>query len=382
MQKKLIALAVAGLMSGAAFAQTSVTIGGKFDASYQFKKTANADKDGVAQGGKTTETLGDGGNSTSRITFGAKEQIAPGYDIRVDLDLRFGTIEEGKNSTTTGGINANDKKAMAFTTPFGTLQWGVANLASNEYKLAEKPYMVSPKDTEIVKFGVSQAREESLTNRNTTYWSPVFNLGPVKTLVKGTFAIGDNQKSGASNVDNASSGNVIVLGNEGVVLDGLVDWGFDVTDVRPTAQASGVGGLGRNFSHAYLNIRPIPGNKNLKISTQYNVYKGATALEGFYKEKNTNFVVSYNFNGKAEIGAAISHLNDLGSNRNSGKGFMIGGSYFLSKSVQLYAGVQKTNFARNESITNGKYAGTAANFSTSLNKLDDRYVRVGIMKEF
>jgi len=38
MQKRIIALAVFGLMSGAAFAQTSVTIGGKFDAGYQFKQ--------------------------------------------------------------------------------------------------------------------------------------------------------------------------------------------------------------------------------------------------------------------------------------------------------------------------------------------------------
>ena len=248
--------------------------------------------------------------------------------------------------------------------------------------IAEKPYMVSPKDTEIVKFGVSQLREESLTNRNTSYWSPVINLGPVKTLFKGTFAFGDNQKSGANDANGVSSGNVWVVGNEGVVMDGIVDWGFDVTDVRPTTGMSGAEGRGRNFTHAYLNIRPIPGNKNLKISTQYNVYKGATAGEGYYKEKNTNFVLSYNFNGKGEIGAAISHLNDLGSNRNSGKGFMIGGSYFLSKSVQLYAGLSKTNFERNEVVVGGKYVGTGAAFSGNFNKLDERYVRVGIMKEF
>jgi hypothetical protein len=412
MQKKLIALAVAGLMSGAAFAQTSVTIGGKFDASYQFKRTAaadvvtNGDSSEIAAAGnyKTTETLGDGANSTSRISVGAKETIAPGYELRVDLDLRFGNINEGKSFsqdasktgaiTSQGGINTNDKKALSFTTPAGTLQWGVANLASNEYKLAEKPYMVTPKDTEIVKFGISQAREESLTNRNTSYFSPTINMGPVKTMFKGTFAFGENQKSGANDAEggsaltNQSSGNVWVIGNEGVVMDGIVDWGFDVSDVRPSAGQSGVTGLGRNFTHAYLNIRPIPGNKNLKISTQYNVYKGATAVEGYYKEKNTNFVVAYNFNDKAEVGVEVSHLNDLGSNRNSGRGFMIGGSYFVSKSVQLYAGLSKTNYDRNEKITNGKYVGnavqtsTVANFSGDLSKVDERYVRVGIMKEF
>ncbi|GAB2885615.1 hypothetical protein GCM10027046_12550 [Uliginosibacterium flavum] len=383
MQKKLIALAVAGLMSGAAFAQTSVTVGGKFDACYSFSRTQANDTDGNMIG--TKESVDGGCNSTSRISIGAKEEIAKGYDIRVDFDIRFGNVHEGKNAATTGGLNSNDKKAMAFTTPFGTLQWGVANLASNEYKLAEKPYMVTPKDTELVKFGVSQFREESLTNRNTTYWSPTFNLGPIKTLVKATYANGDNQKAGANDADAVSSGNVFVIGSEGVVMDGIVDWGFDVTDVRPSAQQSGAAGLGRNFTHAYLNIRPIPGNKNLKFSTAYNVYKGASALEGYYKEKNTNFVVAYNFNGKAEVGLGISHLNDLGSGptgRNSGKSIMVGGSYFLSKSVQVYANLQKTDFARQEALANGKYVGTGANFSGGATKADATTVKVGIMKEF
>ncbi|GAB2896203.1 hypothetical protein GCM10027046_27030 [Uliginosibacterium flavum] len=382
MQKKLIALAVAGLMSGAAFAQTSVTVGGKFDACYSFSRTQANDTDGNMIGTKESQ---DGGcNSTSRISIGAKEQIAKGYDIRVDFDLRFGNVHEGKNTTTTGGINSNDKKAMAFTTPFGTLQWGVANLQSNDYKLAEKPYMVTPKDTELVKFGVSQFREESLTNRNTSYWSPTFNLGPIKTLVKATYANGDNQKSGANDNEGTptSSGNVFVIGSEGVVMDGIVDWGFDVTDVRPSAQQSGAAGLGRNFTHAYLNIRPIPGNKNLKISTQYNVYKGASSSEGYYKEKNTNFVVAYNFNGKAEMGLGISHLNDLGTDRNSGKSVMIGGSYFLSKSVQVYANLVKQDFDRQQAITGGKYVGTGAGFSGNATKSDSTTVKVGIMKEF
>lgn len=140
MQKKLIAVAVAGLMSGAAFAQTSVTVGGKFDACYEFSRAQareTADVNGPENMAPTKETQRDGCNSTSRVTIGARENIAKGYDIRVDFDIRFGNVHEGKT-----GLNSNDKKAMAFTTPFGTLQWGTANLMSNDYKLAEKPYMV------------------------------------------------------------------------------------------------------------------------------------------------------------------------------------------------------------------------------------------------
>lgn len=398
MQKKLIAVAVAGLMSGVAFAQTSVTVGGKFDACYMFSSTANTDYTysataattpvsqlGVAQGGKNTEVQRDGCNSTTRVTIGARENIAKGYDIRVDFDIRFGNVHEGKT-----GLASNDKKAMAFTTPFGTLQWGTANLMSNDYKLAEKPYMVSPKDTEIVKFGVSQLREESLTNRNTSYWSPAFKLGPVQTLVKATYAFGDGRKAGSNDVDGTGAADAYVIGNEGVVMDGLLDWGIDYTRRTPTTSAAS---NGMGFTHAYINLRPIPGNKNLKLSAQYNTYKGynrTTGLNvvtvsnnaGAFKEKNTNFVVSYNFNGKAEAGIGISHLNDLGESRNSGRAISIGGSYFLSKSVQVYAGASKTTFERNEVVAGGKYVGSGTNFAGNFNKLDDRTVRVGIMKEF
>ncbi len=125
MQKKLIALAVAGLMSGAAFAQTSVTLGGKFDACYSFSRAQTAEPSTQSP---TKETMDGGCNTSSRVTIGAKETIAKGYEIRVDYDIRFGNVMEGKNSSTTGGLNSNDKKAMAFSTPAGTLQWGVANL--------------------------------------------------------------------------------------------------------------------------------------------------------------------------------------------------------------------------------------------------------------
>ena len=386
MQKKLIAVAVAGLMSGAAFAQTSVTLGGKFDACYEFSKASNADSAGGSTGGKTTETQRDGCNSTTRVTIGARENIAKGYDIRIDYDIRFGNVHEGKS-----GLASNDKKAMAFTTPFGTLQWGTANLMSNDYKLAQKPYMVTPKDTELVKWGVSQLREESLTSRNTSYWSPVLSIGPVKTLVKGTYAFGDQRKSGVSNDATVSSvtaqrgsGDTFVIGNEGVVMDGLLDWGLDYTRRSPTG-SSYLGAGGMIFTHAYVELRPLPGNKNLKISAQFNTYRGYNANEagGTFKEKNTNFVVSYNFNGKAEIGVGVSHLNDVGETRNSGRGIMIGGSYFLSKSVQVYAGLSKNNFDSNSgTITGGKYVGTGTNFTGNMSKMDSRTIKVGIMKEF
>jgi hypothetical protein len=386
MQKKLIALAVAGLLSGAAFADTSVTIGGKFDAGYQFKSTANPDNaDGTSTGGSSTETLGDGGATSSRITVQAKEDLAPGWSAMVDLDLRFGTVEEGKNSTTTGGLNSNDKKAMYLMSPYGSLRFGVMNLAPQQYwDYEEKPYMVNVKDLEIVKYGISEKRHESLTNRNTEYDTPILRTGPVQNRLKVSYAMGDNRKGGTSNTDSTSSGDVYAVAETGA-FGKWVNW--TLSTVSKTDTVEGVAPTARNgmhFSENSINIHPMDG---LKIGMNYNIYKGfgdtATGTNGIFKEKNTNFVVAYNFGSKAQIGIERGHLNDLGATRNSGSSWMVGGSYFLSKSVFVYLAREKDDFASNDT-KNGyvKYAGTSAGFVGSWTKQDMTYTRFGLVKEF
>jgi hypothetical protein len=387
MQKKLIVLAVAGLLSGAAFAETSVKIGGKFDAGYQFKHTAGVDNaDGTSTGGSTTETLGDGGASTSRITVQAKEDLAPGWSAMVDLDLRFGTIEEGKNSSTTGGLNSNDKKAMYLLSPYGSLRFGVMNLVHQQYwDYEEKPYMVNVKDLEIVKYGISEKRSEALTNRNTEYDSPILTIGPVKNRLKFNYAIGDNRKGGTSNTDSKTSGDVYAIAETGA-FGKWVTWTLSTMTKRNTNEdaTSPAGSNGLHYSENSVSIHPMDG---LKIGMNYNIYKGfgdtATGSNGIFKEKNTNFVVAYNFGSKAQIGIERGHLNDLGATRNSGSSWMVGGSYFLSKSVYVYLAREKDDFARNDT-KNGyaKYAGTAAGFVSTWTKQDMTYTRFGLVKEF
>jgi len=393
MQKRIIALAVVGLMSGAAFAVTSVTIGGKYDAGYQFKRTANTDINGASAGGKTTETLGDGGASTSRITFQAKEDLMPGWNAMVDLDLRFnansGSIEEGKGLTqdssqkviSNGGLNSNDKKALYLTSPYGNLRWGVMNLVSQQYwDYEEKPYMVNVKDLEIVKYGISEKRHTSLTSRATEYDTPVFHVGPVMFRFKGDAVIGDAQKAGDNNNDStaqAGNGNVYAFAATGAVGK-LVNWTLSTHHRNATAYTSAK----RNdmsFQEHSINIHPIDG---LKIGMNYNVYKGYDGAGTYFAEKNTNFVVAYNFGDRFQVGIERSHLNDVASSRNSGKGWMVGGSYFLSKSAYFYLARAKEDYARNEGKVSGGYDGTAAGFIGSFSKTDSTYTRAGFVKEF
>jgi len=384
MQKTLIALAVVGLMSGAAYAETSVKIGGKYDAGYSFTNKANADNaDGTSKGGTTSETLGDGNASASRITIQAKEDLAPGWAAIVDLDLRFGTAEEGKT-----GLSSNDKKALYITSPYGNLRWGVMNLTSQNFSAyEEKPYMVNIKDLNIVKFGVAQKRDSYLTNRVTEYETPILALGQFQTRLKTGYAIGSNRKSGDSNGTDEDSGK-----NSGDVYavqwtgkyGKWVNWGISSSHRTAAEQVATASTGGMHWSENYINFHPVEG---LKIGMQYNVYKGyggntTTDTSGNFKEKDTNFVVSYNFGTKAQIGVSRSHLNDLGDDRNSGKAWMVGGSYYVTKSTYLYLAFEKDDFQRNETGITGGFSGTGDNFVGSFDKVDKKVTTFGLVKEF
>lgn len=374
-----IALALAALLSTAAQAQ-EVKLGGKFDAGYQFKHTAAADSsNGARNGTATTETLGDGGASTSRITIDVKEQIGSSLEAYVSHDLRFGNVQEG-----TSGISNNDKKVMGLRTPVGDFAWGTYNITN--LVIAEKPYMTNIKDMEIVKFGISKLTQSDLTSRNTEYVTPILTIGPASMLLKGNYAFGDNRKSGASDDQSVtatqSSGDAWSAGYEmvlGAVKDRKLTLSSVVTRRTPSSNVAQDGYMSWDTG---LTWRPdfLDG---LKFSASYFAAKGyVSGPDTAYQYKNTNFVVAYNYAKLWQVGVGISHANDVGSNRNSGRNIMVGGAYWLSPNVYLYGAAYQQDFERNESIAGAKYDGTKTGFKDSLKKLDENYYRFGIVKEF
>lgn len=374
-----IALAIAALMSATAQAQ-EVKLGGKFDAGYQFKRTAAADStSGGANGGLTTETLGDGGASTSRITIDVKENIGKSIEVYVSHDLRFGNVNEGTN-----GLNNNDKKVMGLRSPIGDFAWGTYNITN--LAIADKPYMTNIKDMEIVKFGVSKLTQSDLTSRNTEYVTPTLKIGQANMLLKGNYAFGDNRKSGASDDQGVTatqgSGDAWSAGYElvlGAVKSRKATLSSVVTRRTPGSNVARDGYMSWDSS---VTWKPdfLDG---LKLSASYFAARGyISGPETAYQYKNTNFVVSYNYDKLWQVGVGISHANDVGSNRNSGRNIMVGGAYWLSPSVYFYGAAYKQDYARNETIASGKYDGTKAWFKDSLKKYDENYLRFGIVKEF
>lgn len=95
MQKKIIALAVAGLVSGAAFAQTNVTIYGIADVSYGYFSKSHTPNV------KSVSAISDGFQDASRVGFKGTEDLGNGLSAFFQLEQRFNldtTVVSGRNS--------------------------------------------------------------------------------------------------------------------------------------------------------------------------------------------------------------------------------------------------------------------------------------------
>lgn len=83
MQKKVIALAVAGLVSGAAFAQTSVVFGGIVDMGYTYKSSH------TNSGISARSAVDQGGQDASRLFWTATEDLGNGLSVSAKQELRM-----------------------------------------------------------------------------------------------------------------------------------------------------------------------------------------------------------------------------------------------------------------------------------------------------
>ena len=124
MQKKIIALAVAGLASSVAYAQTNVTIWGIADAAYTYSSQGDNKFSGIESGGRNgsrigfrgEEALGNGLKAVFLYEFGNNIDVSSGIGSTrlsyVGLSGKFGSFTLGKQAAPSylflGRTNAND----------------------------------------------------------------------------------------------------------------------------------------------------------------------------------------------------------------------------------------------------------------------------------
>lgn len=120
MQKKVIALAVAGLMSGAAFAQSNVTISGRVDMSYLHTSTT-----GKGAAADTTSGIDSGHYTGSRIAFNGEEALGNGLKAYFHL-------EYGVTADTAVGMGAGRQQFIGLQGNWGRVQAGQQVTASDD----------------------------------------------------------------------------------------------------------------------------------------------------------------------------------------------------------------------------------------------------------
>ncbi len=164
MQKKIIALAIAGLASTAAFAQSNVTVYGVADMYYGYAR---------ATGMNSQHVINSSGLSGSRIGFKGTEALGNG------LSALF-TLEYGLDidaSTGLGNSAAGARQQMVgLTGGFGTVVAGRLQTAGYDYACSNNPLAGSALDP-ISKLGVSTLLScggNGRSNNAAAYISPNF----------------------------------------------------------------------------------------------------------------------------------------------------------------------------------------------------------------
>ncbi|MDR1708953.1 MAG: porin, partial [Candidatus Accumulibacter sp.] len=141
MQTKIIALAVAGLVSGAAFAQTNVTLYGVADAAYVYGKIGNNKFSGIENGQlsgnrlgvKGEEALGNGLKAIFTYEWAAtidgESALGAPRQSFVGLSGGFGTFSLGRQYSPSGSgyLGATDPWGYGSISPLGQVLDGSLN---------------------------------------------------------------------------------------------------------------------------------------------------------------------------------------------------------------------------------------------------------------
>ena len=352
MQKKIIALAVAGLVSGAAFAQSNVTIYGVVDAAYVNSSGDRAGNNGSANFGG----IQSGGLSGSRIGFKGEEALGNGlkavftleYTLNVDANNGIGSDGSLKARQQFVGLNSAKLGQVALGRQYAPGYGAAIRVDAFDASGVASPvsYLQAAAGNTII--GASAAR----INNSVTYASPNIS-GFTATAIYG---FGENATSAA-----AAGTNGVSVGNDGLFGAGLnyANGPLNLDAVYQTRQGSTATLAGRAGTQDSVNEWLIGGSYDFKIVKVFASYQdqndnnGTSATEAGNKIWNIGATVPVFSNGKVHV--AYSDLSWDRSGAGDSDAWALGYTHSLSKRTTLY-----TTYTQ---VDNEKNAPTAAGFS-------------------
>lgn len=347
MQKKIIALAVAGLMSGAAFAQSNVTIYGVADGYYGRLS---------ADGKQSNNVFNSGGLSGSRLGFRGAEDLGGGMKAVFEYELAFnldntGTTAEAINSTSAGnGITGTRQSYVGLGGGFGTFVLG--RLQTPGYYVGKFDALasstISPQAVLVGKAGWTIAPSNNgRVNNSVAYMSPNFS----------GFSAVAAYGSGEETTLDAEKESVLGLGLN--YSNGPIDVGYvyhRVANVGANNFAVGATGAGCTLSNVTglvtcaAPVAAVTDKPNLTenmIGAAYNF--GVVKLLGSYQNAKTTGAASnklWQIGAVAPIGNGNIHFAygklNMDAADSDAKSWTLAYTHSLSKRTTAYAGYNRT----------------------------------------
>lgn len=357
MQKKIIALAIAGLASSAAFAQTNVQIYGVADAYVSWSNgnsglAANGGP-GVEKHGRDTLGVSSGGLAASRIGFRGTEDLGNG------LKALF-VLEYGVDMVTTGGMgggttanNVVRQQLVGLSGGFGQLslgrQYAPGFMASFRQDAQVASVLSAMTNMQAFLGGTIRAASNARWDNSIAYNTPTFGGVTVSTIYQGganpneiaareSYGVGVNYAGGPVVVDyvyqNATGNLGSVAGFPAGVRteEHFLGASFDAKVVKVFANAqmldqgnraaAGIANKGMGYSLGAIvpvgkaNIHLAYAQGDLDSNTRAVLVGGQTRLQGDYTatsavltyglSKRTTLYTGYLYtdNGKANTTAA------------------------------------------------------------------------------
>jgi predicted porin len=357
MQKKIIALAVAGLVSGAAFAQSNVTIYGIADASYIYSKQDSAkigNTNVKAYDARKFSGVDSGGWSGGRVGFRGEEALGNG--LKAIFTYEFGTnIDEDSR------INQTRQAFVGLSSGYGSVTLGRQYAPSFMYlgaTTANDITGVNPVNLALGAYFVTmQTGGGSRWNNAVAYHSPnwsgfdfraIYGFGEKVNRTRTTDARLDDDYDGS---DAGRIGLGLRYNNGPLYLTAIYQKAFDSNDVTEPSTPTTDAEYAEDGSTAWA----IGGNYDFKVVKVFANYirekrDQDAGVTGLIDTKKTLWSVGL---GVPVSKAGTVHFEymqfkgegkaseDSSSDSGKAKGFGIGYYHDLSKRTRLYANVSR-----------------------------------------
>ncbi len=379
MQKKIIALAVAGLASTAAFAQSNVTIYGSVDAGYAYR----FDAENKTTGQHSRSSLDTGASAGNRLGFKGVEDLGNGLKAVFLLEQGF-SFDGGNSGNAQGGRTYGRQAYVGLTGGFGTA------IAGRLYT----PYWTLTSGTDPFAAGtVGQMRnvfssgagvdgllDPARVDNAVAYVSPSFGGFDVTVAYANAVSVGDvaNQENAGDNSKNNTVYALLAKYSAGPVMAG-----FNVHRIA-------VGSTIANTTAKSVDNYTLAGTFDAKVvklhaMAQYNVVD-SSAVQGDFTGSNYMLGATVPL-GKFALKTSVTYSDFNGDANSPLKGtatqYAFGADYALSKRTNLYSAYSLidsstaragTIMGMNDAQSNGGVAATGNPFQQG--------IQVGVRHQF